>query len=145
MGSMTLQEKLMKILKKHNVRITQNRMDILSVFEGVEEAVSQSYLEENLQGVDRITVYRTLKTFEKEGIIHQAIDGSGIAKYALCMGKCNHSAHIDDHAHFYCLQCDKTICVDNITASNINIPSGFQLQSAHLVLKGTCDKCISKN
>ncbi len=142
---MTPQDKLKKLLKKHKVRVTQNRMDILSIFEGSNEAVSQGYLEDNLQGVDRITVYRTLKTFEKEGIIHQAIDGSGIAKYALCMGRCSHTAHIDDHAHFYCLQCDKTVCVDNVNVDNYKIPTGFQIQSAHLVLRGICDKCISKN
>lgn len=142
---MTQQDKIKKILKKHNVRITQNRIDILSVFKDINEAVSQSYLEENIEGVDRITVYRTLRTFEKEGIIHQAIDGSGIAKYALCMGECDHTAHIDDHAHFHCVQCDKTVCVDNINVDKYKIPSGFQLQSAHLVLKGTCDKCIAKN
>lgn len=129
------------ILKKHNIRITQNRIDILSIFKGADVALSQGVIESEIKGVDRITLYRTLKTFESEGIIHQAIDGSGVAKFAMCSDDCNSAVHLDDHAHFHCTHCDKTICVDNVKLTEFKIPPGFQLESAHLVLKGRCDQC----
>lgn len=129
------------ILKKHNIRVTQNRVDILSIFRRADVALSQNVIENEIKGVDRITLYRTLKTFESEGIIHQAIDGSGVAKFAMCNDNCNSMVHLDDHAHFHCTQCDKTLCIDHVKLTEFKIPFKFQLESAHLVLKGKCDQC----
>ena len=51
-------------------------------------AVSSQEIEQNLKGIDRITLYRILKAFEEVGLIHSIADGSGKTKYALCSTSC---------------------------------------------------------
>ncbi len=133
-------ERLTHLLKSRNIRVTPNRMDILKVFYKSKEALSQSSVEERVQKLDRITLYRTLKTFEQEGIIHQAIDGSGIAKYALCYESCDSKEHRHEHAHFHCSGCNKTLCID-VKIPDFTFPDKFKIESSHLVLKGYCEKC----
>lgn len=134
-----------KILKSHNIRVTQNRIDILAMFRNSDIALSQGVIESKINGLDRITLYRTLKTFESEGIIHQAIDGSGVTKFAMCQDNCSSVVHLDDHAHFHCTQCDKTVCIEPVKISDFKLPESFHLESAHLVLKGKCDDCSSNS
>jgi len=39
--------------------------------------------------VDRSSIFRTLKTFEENKVIHSIEDGSGMTKYAVCAEGCN--------------------------------------------------------
>ena len=41
-------------------------------------------LEKAFPRADRITIYRTLKTFEEKGIVHGIEEGTTEVKYALC-------------------------------------------------------------
>lgn len=92
-------------------------------------------------GADRTTLYRTIKTFEEKGIVHQIDDGTGISKYALCEPGCNCEIDQDLHLHFYCTQCDETVCLTEHKIPHINLPEGYLAEDANLVIKGTCDKC----
>ena len=47
-------------------------------------AVTLSDIENAFEKADRTTLYRTIKTFEEKGYVHQIDDGTGITKYALC-------------------------------------------------------------
>ncbi|MEY3321815.1 MAG: hypothetical protein RLZZ417_1398, partial [Bacteroidota bacterium] len=58
------------LLKKHDLRLTQVRKEVLSVFLIKEQALSQSDIENDLGKTDRITLYRTLRSFEDNGLIH---------------------------------------------------------------------------
>jgi len=100
-----------KILKQYQLRITSTRKQVLQLFllkEG--KALSHQHLENQMDDSDRVTLYRTLKTFQDNGLIHEVHDGSGMLKYALCHEACNHIEHFDNHAHFYCNSCKETIC-----------------------------------
>ena len=76
---------------------------------------------------DRVTLYRTIKQFEEKGLIHEVIDTKGQAKYALCVTECTTHEHHDDHLHFHCSQCDRTIGVDGEV--NLRIDLSFRIQS----------------
>jgi len=72
------------LLIRYELRKTNIRKEVLESFISSEgRALSHSQLELMLEDTDRVTLYRTLKTFEQKGIIHQAVDGSGIMKFAL--------------------------------------------------------------
>ncbi len=128
------------LLENHSLRKTTIRVRVLDLFLNSDEAISHSYLEDKLDDTDRVTLYRTLKAFEEKGLIHKAIDGTEVARYALCAGKCRHK-HEDDHAHFHCGTCGKTICLDEVNVPSIHLPLGFSQETAHLIIKGTCEKC----
>lgn len=134
-------EKVIALLRAHDLRKTLVRVQVLEVFLNATEALSSSIIEQKFEKIDRITLYRTLKTFEEKGIIHKAIDGSDKVKYALCHSGCDANHHHDNHAHFHCDDCGRTYCLDTIEAPSINAPKGFKLGSTHLVLEGTCERC----
>jgi len=129
------------LLKRYNLRITEIRKSVLSMFTAnVKKGLSHNFIEKAITNSDRVTLYRTLKTFEEKGIIHQVNDGSGTAKYALCSSACNHLKHFDNHAHFYCNNCNETICLDN-TQTAFSAPNGFQLTETQIIMKGLCNNC----
>ena len=134
--------KAVKLLKQHKLRKTSMRVDVLStLLEDSEVALSNQEIESRIPDSDRVTLYRTLKTFEKTGLIHQAMDGSGSNKYALCHDDCSSHEHLDNHAHFHCVSCEKTMCLDEIETPSVAVPAGYQVQESYLVIKGTCASC----
>ena len=75
-------------LKNHQLRPTKIRKVILRMFCEQESALSQKYIEESLQSsFDRVTIYRTLKSFTEKGIIHSIRDGERMIKYAISKEK----------------------------------------------------------
>lgn len=71
------------------------------------EAFSLLDLENDLDTVDKSTIYRTITLFLTHHLIHAIDDGSGSLKYAVCSNDCN--CEVDDlHTHFYCEKCHRT-------------------------------------
>lgn len=139
-------EKAISILKKHSLRKTSFRLEVLSIFlKNATKGISPHFIENNIKDFDRITLYRTLKTFEKSGLIHMAIDGSNNTKYALCHEDCTVHNHLDDHAHFLCTTCGETSCLENVGNPEIKLPSNYKLETAHLALTGVCNDCNIQN
>lgn len=129
-------------LKHLGIRKTPIRMEMLEIFLGsASKALSNRDIELDLEDPDRITVYRTLKTFEQKGLIHQVMDGTGVTKYAICIDDCDDHSHHDEHAHFRCEKCGKTTCLDGAITLPSDIPNGYQIKNAHLVLEGRCADC----
>lgn len=104
-------------------------------------AISLNDIEKAMQPADRITIYRTLKTFEEKGLVHLIDDGTGTHKYALCDDTCGPEEHNDLHVHFYCNGCHETYCLPNSKLPQIDLPEGFGYSEMNLVVKGYCDKC----
>ena len=72
-------------LKEYDLRHTGCREDILQSFQSYSHALSHGDLETLFgERFDRVTIYRTLKTFVEKGIIHKVLDDEGGTKYALC-------------------------------------------------------------
>ena len=131
-----------KILSKHKIRSTEIRRQVLNVFMDVpDKALSNQDIEEHFDKIDRVTLYRVLKTFEESGLIHQAIDGSNKTKYAYCTDGCTTHHHHDEHAHFYCTQCETTNCLEMVNVPVVKVPKEYLLQDAQLVLSGLCKNC----
>ncbi|MEM0992042.1 MAG: transcriptional repressor [Bacteroidota bacterium] len=136
-----MKEKAIQLLKSNGLRKTSVRLNILLDFLDSKQAYGQGDLEARWKEIDRITLYRTLKTFEQKGIIHQAVDGSGKIKYALCRGDCSEHEHHDYHAHFHCVSCKKTICLEHVAVPNVEVPANYTVHESHLALSGLCELC----
>lgn len=130
------------MLKQHGLRTTPFRLRVLEIFlDQREVAMSNPQIEEKLHDFDRITLYRTLKSFEKSGLIHQVIDGSNDNKYALCNDSCTTHTHNDNHAHFLCNVCNNTTCMDEILSVPMEIPAAYAVDKVHLAITGVCPAC----
>lgn len=130
------------LLRQYGLRSTDIRQAVLGLFVESGQALSQQDLDEKLPDNDRVTLYRTLRTFEEKGLIHRAVDGTTTSKYALCQDECTEHHHVDEHAHFHCSDCGVTYCVDGVSMprppENLQ---GFRIDQVYLVLEGQCGAC----
>ncbi len=133
-----------EILKSNNLKITSNRLEIIQFFVKNKRALSHSEIEKSLQSnMDRVTIYRNLKSFEEKGIIHQFVDLNGIQRFALCQDNCDNHQHQDQHIHLQCSKCDQTYCLD-VHIPDLNIPENFQITQVEFMVKGICENCQKK-
>lgn len=138
-------EQLRETLKGHHLRTTTCREDVLLTFMNKKNALSHGDLEGALgENYDRVTIYRTLKTFLEKGIIHKVLDDEGL-RYALCSHQCSEEKHQHDHIHFKCNECGKTNCLENLHIPNVALPDGYQPESFNLLIQGKCPECLGNN
>lgn len=131
-----------KLVSKQ-INPTANRMLVLDFILEQHSAISLTDIEKGLGPMDRVTVYRTLKTFEEKGLVHSVEDGTGIPKYALCIEDCDAEGHHDLHLHFYCSVCKETFCLPTTKIPKVNLPDRFKAEEVDLLIKGLCNKCNS--
>jgi len=131
-----------KLLRKYGLRITDVRIMILKLFLNSKMALSEFNVEQKLENkCDRVTVYRTLKSFVEKGIIHKVLDEGNIVKYAICGSDCNEAVHHHEHVHFKCNVCGSTVCLENIPIQKIKLPVGYKQEESNLLVLGTCKNC----
>ena len=127
-------------LTSRNIKPTAMRELVLDILTVQTAAISLSDLEQNFHKSDKVTLYRTLKTFEEKKLIHSIDDGTGAVKYALCKETCQ--CHPEElHVHFYCLKCQHTFCLSDIPIPSINLPVNFSIENINMVVKGVCSNC----
>ncbi len=131
-------------LTGNQIRPTAMRMLIYKFLATRDFAVSLADIELAFEKCERTTLYRTLKTFEEKGIVHQVDDGTGITKYALCEVGCNCEIGTDLHLHFHCTSCGETQCLTERKIPVVNLPKGYTATDANLVVKGICKRCNIK-
>ena len=129
-----------KKLKIRNIKPTAMRELVLKVLTEQDRAISLADLEQKFDNADKTTLYRTLKTFEENKLIHSINDGTGSIKYALCKETCQ--CHPEDlHVHFLCTKCQQTYCLNDISIPSIDLPTNFKLETINMVVKGICSNC----
>lgn len=133
---------LKQLLKDYSLRFTKGRADIMSIFINRHTAVSHADIEAAVDSkYDRVTIYRTLKSFLAKGLIHKVPDDSGTAHYALCNDACNEIAHRHNHIHFKCKICDEITCLNHLDIPLVSLPRGFKMLECNYLVTGVCDKC----
>jgi Fur family ferric uptake transcriptional regulator len=130
-----------RLLKSFRLRSTPTRQEILHLFLRKAHALSHGDIEKEIKNdLDRVTVYRTLKTFLDRGLIHKVLDDEGSLKYALCNDACSTTGHHHDHIHFKCIRCGQTNCL-NIEIPSVKLPKGYRANEINLLIQGTCERC----
>ncbi|HEY0039941.1 MAG TPA: transcriptional repressor, partial [Flavisolibacter sp.] len=139
----TVHLRLNDILHRRQLSSTESRRKILTLFLNTEDALTHGDIEKEVgEKYDRVTIYRTLQTFEEKGIIHSIPTADNSIKYALCK-ECEEGHHHDDHVHFICTACDKTICLDDVVSPKIDLPRGYVAENVQVVIQGVCKECQS--
>lgn len=139
-----MKTKIKKILAEHNLRQTQGRMDVISVFLSSDYAVSHADIETGIENnYDRVTIYRTLKSFLESGLVHKVLDDNGTTRYALCAEACADGNHKHNHIHFKCVKCGQTSCLEHVNIPEVKLPKGFNPLESNYLISGICDRCKS--
>lgn len=131
---------LEKKLEDRNIKPTAMRLLVLKYLVEADSAISLSALDSQFEKADKATLYRTLKTFEQNKLIHSISDGTGSVKYALCEDDCECEPQ-DQHIHFHCVHCGETYCLSQTKIPKTKIPSGFRVNTASMVYQGVCANC----
>lgn len=130
-------------LREQGERITTARRELLSVFADSGDHLSADELVDRLAetapSVHRATVYRTLESLVKAGIVGHVHRPHGAATY-----------HLVDpdgrlHLHLSCQGCGRIVDAPadllDAVASRLKRRSGFRLDADHVALTGWCRDC----
>lgn len=137
---MNSEEKIIKRLEQRKINPTAIRILVLGTMLKMHNAFSLADLEQELETVDKSTLFRTITLFHEHLLIHSIDDGSGSMKYSVCNEHCNCSIE-DLHAHFFCTQCHTTTCLEDLSIPKVSLAKGFKIESVNFVLKGLCVEC----
>ena len=135
-----------QLLKKTGLRRTPARESILRLLADAGRPLSHQDILKQGKGetcFDRVTVYRTLETLQKRGLLHriQGVDGT----WRFCRhrdespGKC-----AGNHIHFLCSGCDQMFCLPEQPLPWVAAPAGATILSKQLVVHGHCAACTTK-
>lgn len=134
---------LKQSLKNHKLRVTDCRMDVLEYFQQQNKALSFKDLEDRFKEYDRVTLYRTLHSFEENGLLHKIPGDGGSAVYGLC-NDCDVESHHHNHMHFKCTSCGTTECIDvPVDIPAVSLPKNYKMADMDVIVNGTCNTCNS--
>lgn len=137
-----MKKKIERKLIDKNTRPTSMRILVYDFLSTQEVALSLTEIEHYFDQADRVTLYRTLKTFEEKGIVH-SIQENNTSKYKLCHDDCNETTHKDTHLHFYCKICKQTTCKEEIVFP-MYPGLNFRIDEIRFFAKGVCEQCIGE-
>ncbi|UCE06854.1 MAG: transcriptional repressor [bacterium] len=135
-----------KTLKKHQIRPTKIRREILNLFFKTNVALSHADIVNAMsKKFDRVTIYRVLKLFVDNGLIHKVMDDSGVARFACPLSENNQTEEIcGEHLHFKCLNCGYIFCLNSIDRNDFDLPREYKFISIKMTAEGICKNCNSR-
>ncbi len=135
---------LKHILKEHKLRVTDCRIDVLSIFMTKKHAVTLKDLEDDLTKYDRVTLFRTLNSFRDNALIHQIPNDRGSASYGLSLSSYKATTPHFNHLHFKCNDCGTLECLEEtVELPTCHLPANYTLSEVDIIVNGTCEKCNS--
>ena len=129
-----------KFLKEKGITPTPVRILLYNSLKNSLSPVSLTELEISLESIDKSTISRTLNTFKSHHLIHSFSDGSGSVKYELCLSE-QHEKDNDQHVHFRCEKCGKTICFSDIKIPKVELPENYKIHECNYIISGICCEC----
>lgn len=130
-------------LIEHGIRPTSVRILVLRSIMDMDGAFCLSDIEADIPSLDRSSIFRALRLFTENHLLHEIDDGSGSCKYCLC--RCENHDHHLQHVHFTCTKCGKTFCLTEQIIPAITLPEGFIAEEAEYVVKGVCPECSERS
>jgi Fur family ferric uptake transcriptional regulator len=129
-----------RLLEEHGIKPTANRIVVAKALASSMLPQSLAELERRIMTIDKSNIFRALILFREHHLVH-AIEGSSDGtKYELCHSH-SHDHDDDQHPHFYCESCQQTYCLNDTDLPEITLPQGFEMNTANLMIKGTCPHC----
>ncbi|GAG57872.1 Peroxide operon regulator [subsurface metagenome] len=129
-----------QLLKENNIKVTPQRNLIyreLLNLEGHPSAdIVFNKVKKTFPNISYDTVYRTLLTFSKIGIV-DIVEGYGEPK--------RFDTNVNKHHHFRCLNCNKIVDIYEDCFDDLKIPDKvmekFKVLKSKVILEGICDEC----
>ena len=128
------------ILKQHEQRITNGRVALLELLMESPKAFPFSELEQQLSvPIDRVTIYRTLQTFEAIGLITRMVDHKGTCVYMINLEE---HKNLSVHPHLYCTACDEIVCLPGLPEEYLAKLEKYEIEEIYFLMQGKCRECL---
>ena len=131
------------ILSEKNISKTRFRTELLNLFYTTKKSLSVEEISNHFHhSINKVTIYRSLESFENKGLIHKVPDNNNVKRYSLCNNdECSSISHNHSHGHFICYSCNQTFCLENLERPEITCLKGFYIKEFKLTLEGYCNDC----
>ena len=129
-----------KMLKSVKLYCTECRVVILKVLLKANKPVTQQQVARRLgkKRGNKVTIYRTLESFCRAGLVHRAFLQTRTWYFELA-DNCTES---QCHPHFTCTKCGDTQCLTEMSLPMAkSTRKGFVIQHQRVQLEGLCPKC----
>jgi Fur family transcriptional regulator, ferric uptake regulator len=128
------------LLGHKNLSRTPCRVDVLRTLLESGSALSETEIRNKLSyAFDRTTIYRTLRSFLEQDVIHSIALEGGDVRYAITRNKQKSAEHF--HAHFFCDGCNNVYCLPKPEFNPPVLPDGFTASGYDLIINGKCKTC----
>lgn len=142
---MSTADLIQQTLRAHTVRLTPGRRVVLEVLLAAPHALSGTEIEQRVQaGVDRATMFRTLRLLEQKQLIHRVVDYAETVRYAAtpalrpAWGNCSLPA---EHVHLKCVVCQRLYCLPHVPVPAVPEASNLRISRRDCLLSGVCENC----
>ncbi len=137
-------EQFYRSCEEHSLKITPQRIAIYNRLKGAKDHPSADTIykkvRKNLPNISFDTVYRTLLTFSKIGLI-QVVEGYGDSK--------RFDPNVDTHHHTRCVKCNTIGDFPHHSHDNFPVPAeisdGFTIRNVKVVVEGVCERCKTES
>lgn len=129
-----------EILHNAGLRHTPGRVALIRLLADAAVPLTQDEISRQLtgSGLNRVTIYRALASFQEAGLVHRVDSGDRIWKFAFC--GCGRRGHC--HPHFICRGCGKIECLPEVKLPELpQLKAGYLVESNELYLRGLCSVC----
>jgi len=129
-----------KMLEAVKLYCTKGRVAILKVLMKIDKPLSQEQIARRLgrKHFDKVTIYRTLESLLKVGLVHKAF----MEKRACHFELAHNCTENQCHPHFTCTSCGSTHCLTEISLPMAQSPhKGFVIHRQQVRLEGLCPSC----
>ena len=95
-------------------------------------------LKDKIDGISLTTVYRTLASLEKAGLV---------MRVPTLRDKVHYDARVEPHSHFVCLNCGRIYDTEIVPEVNTNKleKEGFKVLNCTVLCYGICNRCKVEN
>jgi len=136
---------ILNILKKSKLKATSARISILEIFTSESKPISVEMIDQKLKGkrINQVTIYRTIESLLKPGIIGRVDLRQGSIFYEFI------DVH-DHHHHIVCTNCNliedfESCQVEGVIKRVLEKSKKFNVVNDHsFELFGICNVCIKK-
>lgn len=156
------------MLRNSSVRATDARIKVLAVLLDTRCALSHQEVQDALQSMDRVTLYRVLDCLTDAGLTHKIASDDRVFRYSTggehpaphtATGSPGAQGIQHQHGHFKCTRCARVFCLDDEHGGQGTGPAppslkeqlqatlqatlgrGFQSHDIELTIKGWCADC----
>lgn len=129
-----------EMLKAVKLYCTRHRVTILKVLLKASKPLShdQIALRCGKKHFDKVTIYRTLESLVKVGLVHKAFMDKRASHYELA----HNCTENQCHPHFTCSNCGNTHCLMEILLPMAASPhKDFVIHRQQVLLEGLCPEC----